>query len=93
MLIEGPLMSCAECPTCHVFTILKQDITTGTGPGEGPPGTSSTVLCANPFCRGKEFELKDTERRVFRITGSILALGYFDQGDITEGRVQDPNHG
>ena len=92
MLIEGPMMNCAECPACHVFTILNQDTTTITDPGEGPPGTTSSVLCANPFCRAAEFELKDAERRVFRISDSILTLGYFDQGDITEGRVQEPNH-
>ena len=91
MLIEGPMMNCAECPTCHVFTILNQVTTTRTGASEGPPGTTSAVLCANPFCREAEFELKDTERRVFRISDSILTLGYFDQGDITEGRVQEPN--
>lgn len=91
MLIDGPMMNCAECPTCHVFTILNQDTTTRTGPGEAPSGTTSSVLCANPFCPEAEFELKDTEARVFRISDSILKLGYFDQGDITEGRVQEPN--
>ena len=90
MLIEGPMMNCAECPTCHVFTILNQETMTRTGPGE--PGTAIFVVCANPFCRGAEFDLRDTERRVFRVTDSILRLGYFDQGDITEGRVQEPNH-
>ena len=92
MLIEGPMMNCGECPTCHVFTILNQDASTGTGPDEEPSGTTTSVLCANPFCRGLEFDLKDTERRVFRVSDSILRLGYFDQGDITEGRVQEPNH-
>jgi hypothetical protein len=92
MLIEGPMMKCAECPTCHVFTILNRYTTpTGAGPCEGAPGTTSLVLCANPFCRASEFELKDTERRVFHVSVSILRLGYFDQGDITEGRVQEPN--
>jgi len=91
MLVEGPVMNCAECPACHVFTILNQDNKTRTGPGEGLPGTISSVRCANPFCRGWEFELKDTERRIFRVSDSILRLGYFDQGDITEGRVQEPN--
>ena len=91
MLIEGPVTNCAECPTCHVFTILNPD-TTRTGPSEGPPGITCFVLCANPFCRSSEFELKDTGRRVFRVSDSILGLGYFDQGDITEGRVQEPNH-
>ena len=91
MLIEGPMMNCAECPSCHVFTILNQDTAMRTGPGEEPPASTSSVLCANPFCRGLEFDLKDTERRVFRVSDSILRLGYFDQGDITEGRVQEPN--
>jgi hypothetical protein len=93
MLIEGPMMNCAECPTCHVFTILNQDATPkGAGPSEEPPGTISLVPCANPFCRASGFELKETERRVFHVSVSILRLGYFDQGDITEGRVQEPNY-
>jgi hypothetical protein len=32
-----------------------------------------------------------TERRVFRISDAILAPGYFDQVDITEGPVEEPN--
>ena len=92
MLIEGPMMNCAECPTCHVFTILNQDTTPPEAvPRELPPGTTSFVLCANPFCRASEFALRDTERRVFHVSISILRLGYFDQGDITEGRVQEPS--
>lgn len=91
MLIEGPVMNCAECPFCHVFTILNQDIATRTEPGDGPPRSAGSVRCANPFCRGWEFALQDTERRAFRVSDSILRLGYFDQGDITEGRVQEPN--
>ena len=92
MLIEGPMMHCAECPTCHVFTILHQDTTaTRVGPGEWMPGNTASVLGANPFCRESEFPLRDTERRVFRVSRSILTLGYFVQGDITEGRVQEPN--
>lgn len=90
MLIEGPVMNCAECPACHVFTILSQDAQTRTDPSKGLAGTISSVRCANPFCRGWEFALKDTERRVFRVSDAILRLGYFDQGDITEGRVQEP---
>ena len=32
-----------------------------------------------------------TELRVFRIADAILIPGYFDQVDITEGPVQEPN--